>query len=190
MNSENMHGMARLNEPRIQGSAVHDLLSTWPNNSRVLAEEFTRSYGMPHEATQSMLIWHYNGPWKRSIVHKEGAPHNVPHHHIDLVEQTVDAMIPADKNDEIIAFDGSIIIDRTRGEMTAFCENEDANMLILNLAHDIAIGKSTASQARQYMNKFEGPIRANWPNPYRNSLQITSTLLANDQDTMITQQPD
>ena len=185
-----MYSMERANEPRIEGSAVEDLLSAWPNNSRAHAERFIRSYGMPHEATQTMVIWHYNGPWKRTIVHREGAPHNIPHQHIDLVEQTVDAFIPADKNDEIIQFDGSIIIDRTRGEMTAFCESEHANMLILNLAHDISIGKSTASQARQYMDKFEGIIHANWPNPYRDSLQFTSTILANNQDTMITQQPD
>ncbi|MEO6077471.1 MAG: hypothetical protein ABIP54_01680 [Candidatus Andersenbacteria bacterium] len=145
---------------------------------------------MPHEATQNMLIWHYNGPWKRTILHKEGVRHNIPHPHIDLLEQTVDAKIPANKHDDIVAFDGSIIIDKTRGEMTAFCESEHANILILNLAHDIAIGQKTSKQAREYMNKYEGPIHAMWPNPYKDSLQFTTTVLPYDQDTMITAQPD
>jgi len=185
-----MHGMTRIKAPRIQGSAVQDLISSWPNASRKMASILIHSYGMPHEATQTMLIWHYNGPWKRTVLHREGVRHNVPHPHIDLLEQTVDAMIPTDKHDEIAAFDGSILLDKTRGEMTAFCENEHTNTLILNLAHEIAIEKKTIEQARDFMEKFEGPIHASWPNPYRDSLQFTPTILPNNQDTMVTQQPD
>jgi hypothetical protein len=182
--------MTRIEVRRIQRSAIEDLVSKWPSPSRKIAESLIASYGMPHEATQNMLIWHYNGPWKRTILHKEGVRHNVPHPHIDLLKQTVDAKIPSNKYDDIIAFDGSIILDKTRGEMSAFCESEHANMLILNLAHDIAIDQKTSKQARDFMNKFEGPIHASWPNPYRDSLQFTSTVLPYDQDTMITAQPD
>ncbi|HSX25254.1 MAG TPA: hypothetical protein VLG69_04780 [Candidatus Andersenbacteria bacterium] len=184
-----MYGRTEVGEARIRGSAVQDLIRSWPPNSRKLAQALIRSYGMPHEATQSLLVWHYNGLWKRTILHRTGVPHNIPHPHTDLLEQTVDAMIPSDKYNDIIAFDGSILIDKTRGEMTAFCENEEANRLILNLAHDIAIDKTTPKAARTFMNKFEGPIHAHWPNPYRDSLQFTSTVLANNQDTMVTEQP-
>lgn len=182
--------MTRIDTPRIKGSAVLGLVSGWPSPSRKLAGELIRSYGMPHEATQTMLIWHYNGPWKRSVLHRDGVRHNVPHPHIDLLEQTVDALIPDHKHDEISQFDGSVIIDKTRGEMTAFCENEHSNTLILNLAHDIAIGNKTVDEAQEYMDKFEGPIHASWPNPYKESLQFTSRVLPSDVDTMITQQPD
>ncbi|MCE9643587.1 MAG: hypothetical protein K8Q97_04750 [Candidatus Andersenbacteria bacterium] len=185
-----MHGMTRISNQRIQGSAVLDLVSNWPSASRKLAGELIRSYGMPHEATQTMLIWHYNGPWKQTVLHRDGVRHNVPHPHIDILEQTVDAKIPEQKVDDIVAFDGSVIIDRTRGEMTAFCESEHANILILNLAHDIAIGEKTNEEAREYLDKFEGPIHASWPNPYKESLQFTSRVLPSDVDTMITQQPD
>lgn len=182
--------MAKIDFARIQGSTIDDLISQWPSASRKIASDIIRFYDMPHEATQTMLIWHYNGPWKRTIVHRDGVHHNVPHTHIDLLEQTVDAKIPPNKHDDIASFDGSILIDKTRGEMTAFCDSERANILILNLAHDIAINNKTSRQAREFMDKFEGPIQASWPNPYRDSLQFTSTILPNNQDTMITQQPD
>lgn len=185
-----MHGMAKIDFARIQGSAIEDLISKWPSASRTIASDLIHFYGMPHEATQTMLIWHYNGPWKRTVIHREGVRHNIPHAHVDILEQTVDAKIPIHKHNDITSFDGSILIDKTRGEMTAFCESESANTLILNLAHDIAIDTKTPRQAREFLNKFEGPIHANWPNPYKDSLQFTSTILPNNQDTMITQQPD
>ena len=100
-----------------------------------------RKYGTPYEATPTMLVWQYNGPWKRTVVHKEGARHNIPHKHADVLEQTIDAKVQIDRYQEIIKFDGSIMINRTRGEMTAYCEDEHANMLLLNLAHYISIGK-------------------------------------------------
>lgn len=186
---ESMKEIVKLEYPRVRGSEIREVLHTWPKQSRVLGHTLIALYGLPHEATQTMFIWHFNGPWKRTVLHKTGATHNIPHPHIDILEQTVDAKIPIDKHDDISSFDGSIIIDRTRGEMTAFCENEHSNVMILNLAHDIAIGTKTVQEATDYMKKYEGPVSAMWPNPYRESLQFTSTILANNPD-MVTQEPD
>lgn len=38
---------------------------------------------------------------------------------------------------ELVRFDGSVIIDRTAGEVAARCDMEAMNILTLNLVHDI-----------------------------------------------------
>ena len=169
-------------------ASIRKLLKTWPANSRKLATSLIKQYGTPHEATQSMLVWNYNGDWKRTIIHRDGVPHNVPNRHIDILEQTVDAKVRPDSLAEIIQFDGSIYINRTRGEMTAFCESEHANMFLLNLAHDIAIRTKTAKEAQKILSDASGFFHEHLPNNYRDSLLFTTTVQINDQD-MVTTQP-
>ncbi len=173
---------------RANRETVEKLLRTWPANSRKLANEMIHTYGMPYEATDTLLIWHYNGPWKRTVVHRNGVQHKVPHNHTDLLEQTVDAKVRPEMFSEVAKFDGSIIIDKTRGEMTAFCESERANTLLLNLAHDICIGNKTAQEARAELLRSSGFFYSQLPNPYRESLLFTSTVETNNPD-MVTAEP-
>lgn len=56
---------------------------------------------------------------------------------MDYLEHTISYDVPADKADEVLAFDGSITIYRVGGEMSARCSLESNNVLTLNLAHDI-----------------------------------------------------
>ena len=45
-------------------------------------------------------------------------------------------------------FDGSIVVDRTRGEVAARCDSEAANVLGLNMVHELVTGKRTVQEAR------------------------------------------
>jgi hypothetical protein len=45
-------------------------------------------------------------------------------------------------------FDGSILVDRTRGEVAARCDSEAANVLGLNMVHELVTGKRTVEEAR------------------------------------------
>jgi hypothetical protein len=49
--------------------------------------------------------------------------------------------VPPDKFDELAEYDGSVIVERTKGEIAARCDLEGANFLALNLAHEIVTGK-------------------------------------------------
>nr|WP_165767993.1 hypothetical protein [Virgibacillus indicus] len=108
-------------------------------------------YGVPQEATASRLIWHNNGPWKRTIVHRDAVPHNFPTPHPDFLEQTINYRTPVDLFDDIAFYDGSCYPDRTRGEVTAICDKEEMNMLSINLFNDIVTGKRTAEDAKVCM---------------------------------------
>lgn len=167
---------------RVAQPTVLKLVSAWPAKSRHMANSLIQTYGTPHEATPSMLIWRYNGQWKRTVLHKEGVRHNVPHPHVDILEQTVDEKIQPALTSEVMIFDGSIVIDRTRGEMTAFCESEQANIFLLNLAHDIILEKKTAEEARKVLLDASDLFHSMLPNSYRDSLRFEATVDTRDPD--------
>ncbi len=134
---------------------VDQVLAGWPARPRLAAYRTIDKYGLPQEATPMRLVWHENAPWKRTVVLGKEIPHAFPRLHMDFIVQTIDYHVPADKSDELIAFDGSVLIDRTAGELSARCDMEEANTLTFNLAHDIVTGEKDADAARQAFGQAE-----------------------------------
>lgn len=110
----------------------------------------------------AMLVWHNKGPYKRITATRTPDMHRFPVPHPDSMEQTVRYRVPVDKIDDLARFDGSVTVDRTRGEMAARCDLEGNNNLALNLAHDIVTGKRTVAEARAYygraIKRFKGKM--------------------------------
>lgn len=130
--------------------ALMDQIDDWSDTSKKAAKAMLDKYGQPDETTDSMWIWHDNGPWKRTIVYGEAVDHRFPMPHKDVLEQFVDYDAPVDKFDELAAFDGSVIVERTKAEMSARCDKEAANFLAINLANDVATGKRSVEEARRF----------------------------------------
>jgi hypothetical protein len=128
---------------------VEQVLQNWKEHPRKVAQDMMRKYGPPHEITEQRLIWHKTGPWKRTELINEEIDHKFPLPHKDMLLQVVDFQVPADKFDDIAEFDGSVIVERTRGELGARCDKEPANFLAVNLAHEIATGKRSAEEAKK-----------------------------------------
>jgi hypothetical protein len=57
--------------------------------------------------------------------------------------------VPPERFDDIAQFDGSILLDRTRGEVAARCDSEAANVLGMNMVHEIVTGKRSVEDARE-----------------------------------------
>jgi hypothetical protein len=129
---------------------VEKHLAAWPAARRKLAVELIAKYGRPHEATASELIWGEKAPWKRIVLHRTGAKHNFPLPHEDVLEQTVNYRVPPAKAGELLSYNGSLVVDRTRGELSAHCDSEPQNRIALNLADDIVTGNRTADEALGY----------------------------------------
>ncbi len=125
-------------------------IANWPEVSKMVAQMIIDKYGQPHGVTPDMLVWNNSGPWKRTIVSRETVQHNFPTPHPDLLEQFINYKVPVEKFDDMAAYDGSVILERTKGEMSARCDLEGANFLAINLANDVATSKRTTEQARAY----------------------------------------
>jgi hypothetical protein len=128
---------------------VDQIIEDWPETAKMAAQAMIEKYGPPAEATPSLLFWYDNGPWKRTIVYKEEIDHDFPMPHKDVLEQVIDYQVPPDHFDDLAHYDGSVTVERTKGEISARCDKEGANFLALNLANDIVQGNKTVDEARQ-----------------------------------------
>jgi hypothetical protein len=128
---------------------TNEIIQEWPETAKMAAEAMIEKYGTPAEATPSLLIWYENGPWKRTIVYKEEIDHDFPMPHKDVLEQVINYEVPPDYFDDLAHYDGSVIVERTKGEISARCDKEGANFLALNLANDIIQGNKSVQEARQ-----------------------------------------
>lgn len=135
--------------------------------------EMEKRYGAAQEQTDHFAVWYFNGPWKRTVVYRETVPHHFPHPHEDVLSQTVDYPVPVNKVEKLMEFDGSLVIDRTKGELTAHCNSEELNRALLNLAHDIVIGKQTPDEAREMLRSIYNALRLNWPEDYAVALNFS-----------------
>lgn len=147
----------------------------WPDTANKAAKAMMEKYGEPAESTPTMLVWHNTGPFKRTVVYKEEVDHDFPMPHKDVLEQFVNYEVPADKFDELANFDGSVIAERTKGEISARCDKEAANILALNLADDIVKGKRSVEEAREfYGNTMMEMLQGNKP-AYLQKLQFDTS---------------
>jgi len=144
----------------------------WPEESREAARLVIDKYGEPDEATETQLTWHHPGPWKRIVATRTFFEHNFPAPHIDAVESVIDYRVPVDKFSALAEFDGSVVVERTAGEVSARCHDEEANFLALNLMHDIVTGRKSVQQARDYYAKEFVDYRRGKPTPYMQGLHF------------------
>lgn len=148
-------------------------IKSWPEESREAAQLVLDKYGEPDEVTASQLIWHERGKWKRIVATSQFFEHSFPAPHFDSVECVIDYRVPTDKFTPLAEFDGSVVVERTAGEVSARCHDEEANSLALNLMHDIVAGKKSVEEARGYYAKEFADYRRKKPTPYMQGLRFT-----------------
>lgn len=188
-NNDGMTWFEDDNEPelasgRIEASAsLEDHLAGWPEPSRKAAMQMRQKYGEPHGMTPDHITWRNNGPWEETIIRKDPIDHDFPMPHKDVLEQVIAYEVPTDKFDELAAYDGSVIVERTRGTMAARCDKEGANFLALNLAHDIVTGSKTVDEARQYYaDAIRRFMQEGQKDPYMQELKFDPPRRAGDAD--------
>ncbi len=147
-------------------------ISSWPSKPQEVARKMMAKYGQPNEVTSSRLIWTNNGPWKETILYRDEIPHKFPKPHMDLLEQIIDYKAPVQKYTELAKFDGSVIVERTRGTIAARCDKEEMNFLALNLANDVATGKRSVEDARAFYGKTAKAFMEGKQDPYVQGFQF------------------
>ncbi len=161
--------------------SVSDVISSWPEKPKQLAQQVIDTYGEPQAASDILLIWQGAGSWKQMFLYRDEIEHKFPVPHTDFFEQFIEYQVPFDKFDDLAEFDGSVIVDRTKGLMSARCDSEAHNLIALNLANDIITGAKTVEFARKeygrlavlgmmgdedaYLQDFQFAKRANTADP-------------------------
>lgn len=160
------------NRHQVSMAELERLIQDWPQAPRRAAEQFLKQYGPPNEATPTKLFWYNNGRWKRTMLTRDVLTHNFPAPHSDYVTQWIDYRVPLKKFEEIGLFDGSCLIDRTAGEVAARCDSEAANLITLNLMHEIVIGKRTVEEARKVYAEHMSAYLLGRPAAYAEAFQF------------------
>ncbi len=156
----------------ITQESVQAQIANWPETSKLAANMMIQKYGLPMGVLPGMLVWNETGPFKRSIVIKDEVLHNFPTPHKDVLQQFVHYKVPADKLDEIGRYNGSILVDKTRGELSARCNNEQMNLLALNLAHEIVDKSMSVETARRKHSELASAFSMGSSDKYTNTLHF------------------
>lgn len=164
---------------------VTAIIDKWPVEAKEAAQLVIDAYGQPDEICDSMIVWNKPGSWKRIIAYKDFDKHDFPAPHIDCIESFIDYVVPSDILSSLNTFDGSVVVNRTRGEISARCHDEQANNLALNLAHDIVAGKKTTQEARNYYAYEFLAYRKKEPTPYMDKLHFEASTSGGDPDTRL-----
>jgi hypothetical protein len=170
--------------------SLSQMTENWPQASKAAISALTAKYGLPTSVTDEMVVWNNTSPFKRSIVYKEEVTHQFPMMHSDVLQQTVDYRVPKDKVGELSKFDGSLMIDRTKGELSSRNEKEEMNILALNLADKIVRGELTAEQARREFSRNADAFAAGTSGQLLTGLNFKSEGNTSDPDTMMQSQED
>ncbi len=157
---------------RVTQAQVDAVIESWPPAPKKVAETTVERYGPPNEATPSLLIWHHNGPWKRTIITSDETAHDFPTPHTDYISQTISYDVPVEKLPELAKFDGSLIVYRTAGQVTFSCDTEETNLIGANLMHDIVTGKRRVDEARKEYAEQTAAWAMNRRAPYTEGIQF------------------
>ncbi len=166
----------------MQQRRAADILAEWPEAAREAAQAVVDTYGEPEMATDAELTWTNVGTWKRIVAQRAYWAHDFPAPHTDSVETYVDYQVAPERYADIARFDGSVMLERTTGEASARCHDEQANRLALNLMHDIVTGAKDVDQARDYYAKEFLAGKGDGPTPYMDKLNFEPTTSPADPD--------
>ena len=153
--------------PLAQARAI---IAEWPAAPQKVGEKLLDHYGPPNEATPTKLFWYRVGPWARMELTADEVLHNFPTPHTDFLTQYVDYPVRSDKASDLVAFDGSVIVDRTAGQIGARCDHEAYNTLTLNLMVEILEGRRTVEDARRFYGETASAFVLGRDAPYAEGL--------------------
>lgn len=134
---------------KIVATPDHDMTG-WSKASIMAVQMMKKQYGEPTASTSEMMMWKNTGQWKKTVVYAKEFKHDFPMPHTDVMQQWIDYKVPQEKFNDLAMFDGSVVCNRTNGEMSARCDKEGANFLAINLANDVIKGTKDVKAARDF----------------------------------------
>lgn len=153
---------------------LQSMIKAWPAKPKEQVLLMQKTYGEPEIISEHLIVWKNTGPFKFTKIMDKEIPHDFPVVHTDFMEQGLDLKVPADKVGPLAEYDGSVIVDRTKGCISARCDVQAHNTLALNLAHDIISGKRSPAEARNEFAMTVAKEKAGKSDPYLEKLQFSS----------------
>ena len=148
--SGSSYGQSSSNSGTATKQDARSAIQNWSQASQNAANQMLQRYGNPDVASDQMLMWKDKAPFRKIVVMRDGIPHAFPTQHQDVLTEEINLQVPVDKVSDLARFDGSLIVDRTKGTVAARSDSEANNLLALNLANEIITGKRDVESARRF----------------------------------------
>lgn len=125
----------------------------WSETPRLAARLLISRYGPPDLIGSSRMIWHGNGPWKRTIVRDLARPYSgAAEEDQGVIEQAVAYDVTQEQAAGLSPL-SRLTFDPARMEMSSRSDREEVNFLRLNLANDVLLGAITVPEASELFAK-------------------------------------
>lgn len=157
---------------RVELAEAKRIIEDWPAAPKTVGEQLLDHYGEPNEATPTKLLWYRNGPWARTELSADEVVHDFPTPHTDFLTQYIDYPIDAERASDLVKFDGSVIVDRTAGQIGSRCDHEPFNVLTINLAVEVMEGRRTIDEARDLYGETAAAFVMGRDAPYAEQLLV------------------
>lgn len=141
------------------------VVDNWWPASAAAARRLIGRYGPPDEVRFDSLAWRGRGQWRSVVVRDVTPPYGEPGE-VPVIAQTVEFPMTAAQVEYVAAYDGALRFDAGAGELTAVSGREEYNHLRLNLADDVARGRKTPEQARDFAARARALENAGKTPPY------------------------
>ena len=141
------------------------VVKRWAAHSAMTGRVLLDKYGLPDDVTPFRMTWNNKGPWKRTIVSNQKQLYRSLDD-FNVLEQTVDCMVPFDRAAELLAFRDGLVVDLEHDELTSRADREEVNFLTLNLVDDMLHGRKTIAQARSSFDELIALEAAGKSSPY------------------------
>lgn len=126
----------------------------WSEEPRLAARLMIERYGPPDLIGSSRMLWHGNGPWKRTVVRDLPRPYaGAAEEDEGVIEQTVAYHVTPEKAAAVSPFSPRLTFDSARMEISSRSDREEINFLRLNLANDVLLGLLTVPEASEVYAK-------------------------------------
>jgi hypothetical protein len=150
--------------------APETVIQNWPKELQSQARYLIEKYGAPSSSDANSLVWMNNGPWRKTILHREGFTKAMMGKNRDHLEQVVAFAVPEDKIADLQRFDKRISVNQATDEVSSHADTESMNYLALNLADDIVKGERTVQGARAFYRKTKMLEKTGKSSPYLDGL--------------------
>lgn len=145
------------------------IIADWPEASRRTALAMIETNGTPDRREEDALTWLGLYDSKRTVIHRASDGEGI-------VEMAVNYKVPQSKIAELRSFDPRIKVDRSDAEMSVRTGSVRTDLLVLNLAHEVASGFRSAVAARGLRDKELRLAETGKSSRYRESLLFEGAL--------------
>lgn len=130
-------------------------VARWPEPSRLLALRIMEEHGLPERIELDRLLWAGRGEWRDTVVWRE-APRGHGCLAEDVLEQSTDYRVPAERAPDLAWLEGRVRILHDGRVLSSCAPDEELNRLALNLADELLWGGREPGTARLLYERVRG----------------------------------